>query len=93
MAKKRKSASRAHRVAVGIGSALGRLQARLDKLSNQRADVATEIKGVIKRAQSMLSAIGPNTSGDARPARKSTKRAAKKTGRARKAVKVAAKKK
>jgi hypothetical protein len=86
MAKKRKSTSRAHRVAVGIGRALGSLQARLDKLNSQRTDVATDIKAVIRRAQSMLAAIGPNTSGDRAAKRKSSRKKAKKTGRARKTV-------
>jgi hypothetical protein len=63
MPKKRQSKSRAHRVAIRIGSALGSLQARLDRLN------ATEIKDVLARAQSMLAALGPNTSGDEAPRR------------------------
>ena len=71
MTKKRRSTSRAERVAVGIGTALGRLQAQLDRLA------------VIKRGQAMLSAIGPNTSGDDRSqagtAKKANTRTAKKS--------------
>ena len=76
-AKKRKPTSRAQKVAVGIGRALGSLQARLDRLN------ATEIKAVIKRAQSMLAAIGPNTSGGPAAKRTVTGKAAKKSAQPR----------
>ena len=80
MAKKRQSPSRAERVAVGVGTALGRLQAKLDRLNREGATVPG-FKAALKRAQSMLSAIGPNTSGDAKPrrAKKAAKKAAKKS--------------
>jgi len=85
MAKKRRSTSRAERVAVGVGSALGRFRAKLDRLK------------VIERAQSMLSAIGPNTSGDEtskpKTRRKVAKKTAKKTPRPRRKVAAAKKKK
>ena len=69
MTKKRRSTSRAERVAVGIGTALGRLQAQLDRLA------------VIKRGQAMLSAIGPNTSGDDRSHAGTAKKANKRTAK------------
>jgi hypothetical protein len=83
MAKKRRSTSQAERVAVGVGSALGKLQAQLDRLK------------VVERAQSMLSAIGPNTSGDEtskpKTRRKAAKKTAKKTARPRRKVAAAKK--
>ncbi len=78
MARKRKAASRAQRVAVGLGSALGSLQARLDRLTSRSA--AGEIKKVIKRAESLLSRIGPNTSGD-KKVKRVTKKAAKRSNK------------
>ena len=80
MAKKRQSPSRAERVAVGVGTALGRLQAKLDRLNREGAAVPG-FKAALKRAQSMLSAIGPNTSGDQAKPRRATKKAAKKAAK------------
>jgi hypothetical protein len=79
MTKKRRSTSRAERVAVGIGTALGRLQAKLDRLA------------VIKRGQAMLSSIGPNTSGDETSRRKRVTKVAKKTAKPRRKVTTAKK--
>jgi hypothetical protein len=46
------------RTAAGIGSALGRVAAKVDALKRQRTEIAAEIRQVIGAAQRMLSDLG-----------------------------------
>lgn len=57
---KRGSRSRVDTTAENIGSALGRVAARLDSWKNQRAEIAAELNRVVAAAQRMLSHLGPD---------------------------------
>jgi hypothetical protein len=50
--------SNLNRTAVGIGSALGRVAAKVDRLKRQRHEIAKEIQQVIGAAQQMLADLG-----------------------------------
>ena len=46
------------RTAAGIGSALGRVAAKVDALKRQRSEIGAEIRQVIGAAQRMLADLG-----------------------------------
>jgi ElaB/YqjD/DUF883 family membrane-anchored ribosome-binding protein len=60
---KRGSRSKVDTTAESIGSAFGRVAARLDHLKKQRSEIAAELNRVVAAAQRMLNHLGPE--GDA----------------------------
>ena len=72
---KRGSRSRVDITAENIGSALGRVAARLDSWKNQRTEIAAELNRVVAAAQRMLSHLEP----DGMPAPAAAAKKAKRT--------------
>lgn len=82
--RKARSSGTATRAAVTVGTALGRIAARVDRWLAQRDDIAQELTAVIGRAQSMLSRLNKETADVRKQAVKTVRaaqRAAKRTRR------------
>lgn len=60
MARRRKT--RLNQAAVNVGSALGRVAAKVDRLKQQRQAIAAEIQQVIGAAEKMLGDLGGKAS-------------------------------
>ena len=73
--RKRQPGSRLDSAATAIGGALGRVAARVQRLEQQRAAIATELRRVIDTAQDMLDTLGDGVVIARRRARRAVRKA------------------
>ena len=80
MAKRRRGNAALNRTAVQLGRVFGRVAARVESLSRQRAELRTELQRVIDGATSLMNDLGGSVATAARAGRRGTKRTAAAAG-------------